>query len=210
MKKLLILIALVGALSIGVFAQDSLPSGFEFKADANGSYQLLPKDEEVLDETNNDPVRQFVGIAAQPEEEFYGLILYYIQPEKKDFVLGNQKKPKITVSYGNSDRTISEYSFEKRAVKGKRIEMVMFKISPEDYEKLQNTPVSILFGTYKFDISESNLEALRYFSANVRNDLAAKRRSRELPILNQSKEVHVKGYYRKDGTYVRPHTRRKP
>ena len=30
-----------------------------------------------------------------------------------------------------------------------------------------------------------------------------------LPDLDYSKPVKVKGYYRKDGTYVRPHTRRK-
>ena len=30
------------------------------------------------------------------------------------------------------------------------------------------------------------------------------------PPVNTSGDVHVKGYYRKDGTYVRPHTRSKP
>jgi hypothetical protein len=31
-----------------------------------------------------------------------------------------------------------------------------------------------------------------------------------LPVLDQSKPVHVDGYFRKNGTYVRPHTRRSP
>ena len=34
-------------------------------------------------------------------------------------------------------------------------------------------------------------------------------RSNKLPSLDQSKSVKVKGYYRKDGTYVRPHTRKR-
>lgn len=32
----------------------------------------------------------------------------------------------------------------------------------------------------------------------------------QLPPTNRQKTVHVKGYYRKDGTYVRPHTRKAP
>lgn len=31
-----------------------------------------------------------------------------------------------------------------------------------------------------------------------------------LPPTNKQKAVHVKGYHRKDGTYVRPHTRKAP
>jgi hypothetical protein len=33
---------------------------------------------------------------------------------------------------------------------------------------------------------------------------------RELPPVNTGGDVHVNGYYRKDGTYVRPHTRSRP
>ena len=209
MKKLLLFLVIFVALAINTFAQDLLPSSFEFKQDSNGNYQLLPKEEEIFDEAHKDSVQQFVGIAAQPEQNLYGLVLYYIQPEQKDYFLESQKEPKITLAFGDSNRSFTNYKLEKRKTKGRKIEIVTFQISPEDYESLQSSLASIIFGTYKFNISESNFTAFRYFRTNVSSDLAVRRRARELPTLNQSKEVQVKGYYRKDGTYVRPHTRKK-
>jgi hypothetical protein len=207
MKKLFIFIALFVALAINSFAQDSLPSSFEFKTDSNGNYQLLPKEEEIFDDANKDSVQQFVGIAAYPEQNLYGLVLYYIQPEKQDYFLEKQKSPKITLSVGDSIRNFSNYKLDKRNVRGRKIEIVTFQISPEDYEMLQSSLASIIFGTYKFNVSESNFTAFRYFRTSVNNDLVVRRRARELPTLNNSGDVQVKGYYRKDGTYVRPHTR---
>jgi hypothetical protein len=186
-----------------------LPSSFEFKQDSNGNYQLLPKEEEIFDEKNNNSTQEFLGIVVQPEQSLYGLVLYYIQPEKQNYFLENQKDPKITITFGSSNRSFSKYKLEKRKTKGKKIEIVTFQISPEDYESLQNSLFSIIFGTYSFNILDSNLEALRYFNTSVANNLATKNQNKDLPVLDQSKEVKVKGYYRRDGTYVRPHTRRK-
>lgn len=209
MKKLLTFIALFVALAINSFAQDSLPSSFEFKTDSNGNYQLLPKEDKIFDEANKDSVQQFVGVVAQPEQNLYGLILYYVQPEKRDYFLETQKEPKVTLAYEGQNRSFSNYKLEKRSTRGRKIEIVTFQISLEDYENIQSSLASILFGTYKFDVSDSNFQAFRYFRTSVSNEVAVRRRARELPPTNKSGDVQVKGYYRKDGTYVRPHTRRK-
>jgi hypothetical protein len=97
----------------------------------------------------------------------------------------------------------------KKAGKAK-YEIIMVAIDRDGFEKiLAANKLYVEFGKFTHLASAENLQAFRYLSGRLEKDELPENASS--PVTSTpSTVINVKGYYRKDGTYVKPHTRKRP
>ncbi len=228
MNKIKILLLIV-IFSLPIFGQDShgkpkaeqdseqteLSSDFTFKKDGEDSpvYQVLPSDEKILSQADLGNAFQSLGIIAQPDEEKFGVMFVNAQTEFQfddqidkpfNFFIGQIK---IT---GSNPKVIKKYKSKKL-----HVEYLTVSLTREQFEQLAAANnILIVFGSINYDVPLSNLQAFRYTQRQIKSDYEARTnrttRTRTQEPTNSTGDVQVKGYYRRDGTYVRPYKRSRP
>lgn len=216
MKNLLFTFFALLIFCLPTLAQDLLPSNFTFKKDESGVYQLLPDEEKILSEVNDGKAYQSLGIIAQPEQDNYGLVFVNAYDENSDKSAEDQiGKPFVITLEESSDNKLYGAAVKvvsRKKVKKFYIEVLSVRLPKSDFEKLLGSEnISVVYGDINYDVSPENIRAFQYLKSEIDNNSARKRLPTSSPSpTNNSGEVQVKGYYRKDGTYVRPHTRNTP
>lgn len=92
-------------------------------------------------------------------------------------------------------------------------DVILTKQTGKSKSKSKFTPVK-----YSGTLGWVARDSIRYYSSTSKqiytsygsNETARNRNSSSTKPQSGSGEVHVRGYYRKDGTYVRPHSRSRP
>lgn len=191
----------------------TLPEGFIFDNADTLTYQVEPNHELIPKQVEGNGSYQAVGLATHVLDNLFVFVIINAQPEKGDLIFKKQKDGPITITadgekiMGGSTRQVAS----KKVGKAK-YEAILVQITRDDFEKiLAANKLYIEFGKFTHLASAENLQAFRYLSDRLEKD--------ELPdgtsttgggSAATSPSIQVKGYYRKDGTYVKPHTRKRP
>jgi hypothetical protein len=209
--KYLITIVFTILLSLTIFGQEELSPDFSFNKSETDSpvYQVLPKDEKILSEADLGNAFQALGIIAQPEEGKFGLIFVNVQ---EDFQFEKQESKPFNLFVGNTKITGSKPTIIKKYKSKKyKIEYLAVSLTREDFEKLVAADgILVVYGSINADIPMANLSAFRFVQAKIDSDYTPRTTPSTQTPTNSNGDVRVKGYYRRDGTYVRPHTRSRP
>lgn len=203
--------------SLSVLSQD-LTDDFKYKKEGSDTapvYQVLPNDDKLLDSAELGAAYQSLGIITQPENDSFGLVFTNAQ---QDFQFDAQQGKPFVLLLGETKISSSNVSvIKKKRVKKLSVEVLTVKITREDFEKLLDAEnVLIAYGDINYDVPQTNLSTFRYVGNKIGGRYARSTYTpsvsspSSLPPTNSGGSVQVKGYYRKDGTYVRPHTRSAP
>lgn len=207
--RYLILLGLTAVFSTPLFAQE-LPEGFIYDKRGELVFQVGPEEAFAVKAAGEDGNYLAVAIGAGMIENKYYVALFSTHSKKSGDVFKEQKDLPVTLTVDgekiplNNSRNI----YEKKVSKTK-IEIMLIWISMEEFEKIiAARKVFIEFGKIEHLLSAENLQAFRYLSKQMESDEDLRAAAATVP--GGSNTIQVKGYYRKDGTYVRPHTRKRP
>lgn len=183
-----------------------LPEGFRYYRDADLVFQIGPEEEHAFKSAAQEGSFLAVALAAGMKENIYYLTLYHAQPKKASFLFEKQKELPITFTVdGDKIQAGSERHIRDLKKGDTKLEIMVIRITMEDFEKIVAAgKMNVEFGKIDHLLTAENLQALHYLSKQMEADpdLHEKEKS--------SSEIYVKGYYRKDGTYVKGHTRKRP
>lgn len=195
--------------SSSLFAQE-MPEGFAYAKEGKLVFQVGPKEDFAVKAAAEGGSFFAVAIAAGMIEDLYYLALYHAQPQKADNVFEKQKNLPVTLSADGEKLSLgNNRSVHEKKVGKTKIEIMLVGISIDDFEKIiAADKVYLEFGKIDHLLSAENLQAFRYLSAKMESDDDLRAAASAVPA--GSTTIHVKGYYRKDGTYVKPHTRKRP
>jgi hypothetical protein len=197
-------------LSLNHSAQ-ALPGGFIFDNAGQLIYQVKVDHTLLPEQVEEYGSYQAVGLAVQVIDNIFAVVLVNAQPEKGDLLFKKQKKDPITLNVDGETIMGGSYrKFDSKKVGKMRYEAIVIQIEREDFEKLlAANKVFVDYGKFSHLVSAENLKAFHYLSDRLEKD--------ELPgettgagSSSSSTEIHVKGYFRRDGTYVKPHIRKRP
>lgn len=193
--------------SLPVFAQE-MPEGFAYDKRGKLVFQVGPQEDFAIRAAADTGGYMAVALAAGMIEDLYYLTLYNAQPEKADYVFEKQKDLPITLTVDGEKMSLGDNrQVYKKKVNKTKIEIMLIGISMADFEKIIGAgKVYLEFGKIDHLLTAENLQAFRYLSAKMETDEDLRGDAPAAP----SGTIHVKGYYRKDGTYVKAHTRRRP
>lgn len=200
-------LALSIAFSSNLVAQE-MPEGFAYDKRGKLVFQVGPREDFAIKAAAESGGYMAVSLAAGMIEDLYYLTLYNARPEKADYVFEKQKDLPITLTVDGEKMSLgNNRGVYKKKVNKTKIEIMLIGISLADFEKIIGAgKVYLEFGKIDHLLSAENLQAFRYLSAKMETDEDLRAEAPAGP----SGTIHVKGYYRKDGTYVRPHTRKRP
>ena len=215
-KHLIITFVAVLLFTFTAFGQE-LPKDFSFDKEGEGksvTYKLLPSGEKMLSDVKLGLAFQSIGVISLPEQDKFGLVFVNAQPEFQ-FDKAEGKPFVLLLGSGDTNRITGSNVkvFSRSKVKKLKIEMLAVELSRADYEQFINAAnVTIAYGSINYEVAPSNLQAFRYLRARIAADVAERTNRPTTAPSNptyQGGEVQVKGYYRKDGTYVKPHSRKR-
>lgn len=209
--KALLALALTLVFSICLYAQD-LPDGFIFDNADKLVYQVQPNYEHVPGQVAANGTYQAFGLAVDVINDYFILSIINALPEKGDLIFKKQKNDPITITVdgekimGGGPREVASQKLGKA-----KYEAVVVQIGREDFEKIiAANKLYVEFGKFSYLASAENLQAFRYLSGRLEKDELPENTSITGGAQTASPNIQVKGYYRKDGTYVKPHTRKRP
>ena len=210
--KIYLLIFTILWLAVGVSAQEmpaqEMPADFTFSKTDADVYQVLPDQNKMISDAELGNAFQAIGIVSQPDKETFGLMFFNAQNE---YQFGGQSEKPFILRIGEINITGSNLKVIKHdKIKKLKVEVLTVNLTREDFEKLLAADnVSVIYGTVHYDVSPSNLKAFHYTDYQIKRDYVAKHPAYQ-PSTNSGGTVQVRGYTRKDGTYVQPHTRSAP
>jgi hypothetical protein len=187
-----------------------MPEGFAYAKEGKLVFQVGPKEDFAVKAAAEEGSFFAVAIAAGMLEDLYYMAFYHAQPEKSGNIFEKQKSLPVTLTADGEKLSLGNNRsvYEKKVGKTK-IEIMMVGISQADFEKIIAAgKVYVEFGKIDHLLSAENLQAFRYLSAKMESDEDLRAAASATP--GGSNIIQVKGYYRKDGTYVKSHTRRRP
>jgi hypothetical protein len=190
-----------------LFAQE-MPDGFAYAKEGKLVFQVGPKEDFAVKAAAEGGSFFAVAIAAGMIEDLYYLALYKAEPQKADYIFEKQKTLPVTLTADGEKIALgNNRSVHEKKVGKTKIEIMLVGIALEDFEKIiAANKVYVEFGKIDHLLSAENLQAFHYLSAKMESDEDLRAAASATP----SPTIQVKGYYRKDGTYVKPHTRRRP
>lgn len=197
---------LICIFSICISAQ-TLPRGFVFDNSDALIYQVQPDPELIPDQVADYGEYQAVGLSTHVLNDQFMIVLVNAQPEKGDLIFKKQKNSPVTIT-ADGEKIIGGRILEiaSKAVGKAKYEVVFIQLTREVFEKIVAAGKLYLeFGKFNHLASAENLKAFHYLSAKLEKDELRENDS----TTGSSPVIHVKGYFRKDGTYVKPHTRRR-
>jgi len=219
MKQIILLIVVLLLFSMPAFSQahggSNGSESFVIKTSGEGDaeiLQALPSDEKMLSDAELGNAFQALGIIAQPGQDSFGLMFVNAQDE---FQFDKQAGKPFVLFIGNNKISSSDIKvIKKEKVKKLKVEILTVKISREDFEKiLLAENVLVVYGDINYDVADDNLKVFRSVKSQIDSNIA-KRQNRDTQTqtqpTNNTGDVSVKGYYRRDGTYVRPYKRSRP
>ena len=204
--RYLALVALTAIFSSYLLAQE-LPAGFIYDKRGKLVFQVGPDEAFAVRAAGEDGNYLAVALGAGMIEDKYYLALFNAHSQKDD-VFKEQKNLPVTLTADGEKITFDTgRNIYKKKVDKIKIEIMLIWISMEDFEKIiAADKVYIEFGKIDHLLSAENLQAFRYLSAKMESDEDLRAAASSPP----GTTIHVRGYYRKDGTYVKPHTRKRP
>lgn len=210
MRSPLPFLALILALfSSIVFSAQQVPDGYFFDKRGALVYTVGPKDEYAAKAVAESGSYQSLGLSIGVLENKYAVVITNALPEKGKYFLEKQKDAPVTFTVDGEKFTGLENIFMGKRESGKaKIEFMIVMITMENFEKLIAAgKVDVEFGKISHLASAENLQAFRYLSDVLEKEQADRDALNPDP---PATNIRVKGYFRKDGIYVKAHTRRRP
>lgn len=194
--------------SITLSAQQ-LPDGYFFDKRGALVYTVGPADEYAAKAVAESGSYQSLGLSIGVLENKYAVVIMNALPEKGKYFLEKQKDTPVTFIVDGEKFTGLENIFMGKRESGKaKIEFMIVLITMENFEKLIAAgKVDVEFGKISHLASAENLQAFRYLSSVLEKEQADRDALNPDP---PATNIRVKGYFRKDGVYVKAHTRRRP
>lgn len=192
-----------------LFAQD-LPDGFKYYRDAELIFQVGPEEDHAIQSVGQEGGFLAVALAAGMKENIYYLTLYHALPKKASYVFEKQKELPITFTVdGEKISAGAERHLRDRKDRNMKLEIMVIRITMQDFEKIVAAgKMNVEFGKIDHLLSAENLKAFHYLSKQMEADPDL--HDKEKNSSGGTSDIYVKGYYRKDGTYVKGHTRKRP
>lgn len=166
-------------LSLQTFAQE-LPPNFEFKRETGQVtgvplFILIPRDEAIMYDAMRGSTFEALGALTQPERNKYGLMFINA---KADYQLHLQKEKGVVLKIDGEDFKIPEYTTSVRRVVGLlKIETATIVIDQKIFEKLAKaSDVIIQVGIVIYNLDQDNIDALHYYAAEIKRDIARRTR----------------------------------
>jgi hypothetical protein len=189
----------------------TMPDGFIFDNADKFLYHVRIDHELIPKQVEEYGSYQALGLATEVLADVFAIVLVNAQPEKGALVFKKQKKDPIAIIVdGEKIMGGSFRMFDSKKVGKAQYEAIVVQITREDFEKIiAANKLYIEFGKFTHLASAENLKAFRYLSDRLEKDElpeGASTNGGSAPVTN----IQVRGYYRKDGTYVKPHTRKRP
>jgi hypothetical protein len=187
-----------------------MPDGFAYAKEGKLVFQVGPKEDFAVKAAAEGGSFFAVAIAAGMIEDLYYLALYKAEPQKADYIFEKQKVLPVTLTADGEKLSLgNNRSVHEKKIGKTKIEIMLVGIRLEDFEKIiAADKVYVEFGKIDHLLSAENLRAFHYLSTKMESDEDLRAAASAVPEGNTT--IHVKGYYRKDGTYVKPHTRKRP
>lgn len=205
--KAILVLVFVCIFSLYLPAQ-TLPDGFIFDNADKLTYQVEPNHELIPKQVEEYGSYQAVGVATHVLDDLFVFVIVNAQPEKGDLIFKKQKDGPITIT-ADGEKIMGGRMREVRSKKvdKAKYEAIVVQITRDDFEKIiAANKLYVEFGRFTYLATAENLKAFRYLSDRLEKDELPE----NIPTPGGSPDIHVKGYYRKDGTYVKPHTRKRP
>jgi len=213
--KIIGIFALTLLFSSGLLAQE-MPDGFAYDKRGKLVFQIGPQEEFAARAAAREGGFFALALAAGMIENQYYLTLYNAVPQNGDYIFEKQKELPATLTVDGEKISLGKNRnvFSKKVGKIK-VEIMLIEIAMDDFEKLvAAAKVHLEFGRIDHLASAENLRAFHYLSAKMEadEDLGPDGGPSSAGTGGSStpSTIHVRGYYRKDGTYVRAHTRKRP
>jgi hypothetical protein len=206
------IIGLILACTFSVcIAAQTLPDGFIFENANPLILQVQPDTNLIPKQVADYGTYQALGLVSYLLNDQYVFTIVNAQPEKGDLIFKKQKNAAVTITAdGEKIVGIRVLEISSSKVGKTKYEGALVQISREDFEKIVAADkLYVEFGKFTHLASAENLQAFHYLSDRL--EKAELPEGASTPHSSApSSVIHVKGYYRKDGTYVKPHTRRRP
>jgi hypothetical protein len=196
--------------SLCISAQ-TLPDSFLFDNSDPLLYQVQPKHELIPNQVAGYGEYQAVGLMIHTVTDRFLFAIVNAQPEKGDLIFKKQKDAPVTIT-ADGEKIIGIRILEtaSKKVEKAKYEVALVQIGRDDFEKIVAADkLYVEFGKFTYLASAENLQAFHYLSDRLEKAELPENTS-STGSSAPSSVIHVKGYYRKDGTYVKPHTRRRP
>lgn len=212
MKLSKAMIALFFAIIFPVcLSAQTLPDGFVFDNADKFIYQVRIDHERIPKQVEEHGSYQALGLVTEVMADVFAIVLVNAQPEKGELVFKKQQKDPIAITADGEKIMGGSYRmFDSKKVGKAKYEAIVVQITRDDFEKiLAANKLYIEFGKFTHLASAENLQAFRYLSDRLEKDELPEDASRSggsAPATN----IQVRGYYRRDGTYVKAHTRKRP
>lgn len=191
-----------------LFAQE-LPDGFKYYRDAELVFQIGPEEPHAIKSAGAEGSFMAVALAAGMKENIYYVTLYHAQPKKASYLFEKQKDLPITFTVdGEKISAGTERHIRDRKEGDTKLEIMVIRITMQDFERIVAAgKMNVEFGKIDHLLSAENLKAFHYLSKQMEADPDLHDKEKNA---SGGTEIYVKGYYRKDGTYVNGHTRKRP
>ncbi len=157
-----------------------LPVNFEFKRETGQvtgipDFTLVPKAEGMEYDAMRGSTFEALGALTQPERDKYGLLFFNA---KKEFQLQLQKAKGVLLKIDGEEFKIPEYSTHLRTTLGLlRIEAALIVINQKIFDRLvKANDVIIRVGSVVYNLDQDNIDAFRYYAAEIEKDISRRRR----------------------------------
>jgi hypothetical protein len=157
-----------------------LPLNFEFKRETGQKtgvpiFSLMPRAEAVEYDAMRGSTFEALGALTQPERGKYGLIFINA---KEEYQLHLQKEKGVVITVDGEEFIIPEYITNVRGAAGQlKIESATIVISEKIFENLvKASDVVIRVGVVIYNLDQDNIDALHYYGAEIKRDLARRKK----------------------------------
>jgi hypothetical protein len=173
--KTLILSVLLLLCSFPAFGQ-KLPPNFEMKRETGQVtgvpvFTLVPSNDAMAFDIERGSTFEALGALVQPERDKFGLLFYNV---KKEYQLGQQKRKSVTLRIDGEEFIYDEYLVSEHQPLGSlKMEIAGVQINRTVFERLvKANDVFIRVDDARYSLDQDNIDALRYFGAEIEKDIA--------------------------------------
>lgn len=173
------LVSILGCvIAITGFAQ-KLPVNFEYKRETGQEsgvpyFILTPRTEAMSYDAARGSTFEALGALAQPEKDKYGLIFYNA---KDSYQLHLQKEKGVLIRIDGEEYKVADYTLGEQSKIGRlKLEAATIGVNGSLFWKIVNaSDVFIKVGLVSYSLDGDNVEAMHYYAAEIKKDIARRR-----------------------------------
>ena len=159
----------------------ALPPNFEFKRETGQEtgvpyFYLVPREEAMSYDSMRGSTFEALGAMIQPERGKYGLLFYNAKPQLQ---LRKDDKRGVLLKVDGEEIKVESYApMVSKDLGLLKLEMAAIVIDRATYSKIVKADdVFIRVGSVAYSLDQDNIDALRYFAAEVERDLTRRKKT---------------------------------